>query len=156
MTGQPLSVKLRPANEDDLRLMAIIRLSNDSTFARIANDMENPDSETSIKNHESDIRTRLADLNGLLTVAIVELDGSDVEHIAGWANWKVFDVPQPLEAIPSLDYIPNEEDQTRLSRLCRHDFKQALAKGRNTHTAGKRNIRAYLKISLSSRQCADC
>lgn len=156
MTEQPASLKLRPAREDDLRLMAIIRLSNASHFARIANDMEDPELETSIKKHESDIRKRLADPTGLLTVATVKLDGSDVENIAGWANWKVFDDPQPLEAIPSLDYIPNEEDQTRLSRLCRRDFKQALAKGRNTHTAVKRNIRTYLKISLSSRQCADC
>lgn len=156
---EPLSIKLRPASEGDARLMAIIKVTNAGSLAKITNCLGDSNSafEASIKRHEKDILERLADPDGLLTVAMtVKPDGNDIEHIVAWASWKVFDGPQPVETIPSMEYKPEDDEQTRLSKMCLYDFKHALAKGRNLNSAGKRNIRAYRKVILDSDQLPNC
>lgn len=136
-----LDVQLRPATEHDARSMAVIKLSTPSPFSRIIDNL--PDTsdcipETTIIKHEQDIRRRIAAPNGLLSVASVQLpDGK--EDIAGWGMWRLFDTPQPIENEPVIDVTGDDPD--RLAKRCLSDFKHALVRGRNTYTAGTRNIR---------------
>lgn len=140
-----LLIKLRPATNDDVRDMTIIKLSNSNGFSAILTGVDESGdlSETVIKEHEDDVRNRLAASNGVLTVATVRTAGSATEIIAGWAMWKVFDDPQPSEgnAVTPLQREADSDQQTKLSKRCLFDFKEGLVKGRNTYSAGRRNIR---------------
>jgi len=143
-----LCIELRPATEEDVRLLTIIKLSNSSTFAKITvgvHDLYSL-SESTIKANEADIRKRLLDWTSLLIVATVTSGCDEKEEIAGWANWKIFDEPQAVESAPMLHFQDRDDEQLRLSKMCLCDFKTALVKGRNTHTVGQRNVREYCSV----------
>lgn len=139
------TIRLRSATLKDVRDMAIIKLSNKSTFADLLSGMGDCSSSTdsAIKLQEFDIQGRLASQNALVMVATVQNADNDHELVAGWALWKVFDDPQPLEEKPPDRHVNGESERTVLSRACQADFKKALVSGRNAHTAGKCNIRKY-------------
>lgn len=138
------TISLRQAEDNDVRAMAIIKLSNASVFSKVIDQLPDPPSEISpaiITEHERDIRHRRGTANALVTVATVQLsDGR--EEIAGWAMWKIYDDPQSLEdPLKPLVYDDDVSEQARLAKLCLYDFKSALVKYRNAYTAGTRNVR---------------
>lgn len=137
-------MSLRQAEDNDVRAMATIKLSNASVFSKVIEPLPDPPSEippAAITQHERDIRQRLGTANAIVTVATVQLsDGR--EEIAGWAMWKIYDEPQPLEdLLKPLLCDDGVNEQARLAKLCLYDFKAALVKHRNAYTANTRNVR---------------
>lgn len=139
------AINLRVATEEDVRSMTIIRLSNHSSFAKVLFGLEDCSStpDSVIEEHERDIRKRIASRNAIAMVATIRNPASAEDEVAGWAMWKAFDEPQSLEPETSPYDGVTENAGTDLSKLFQADFKTALVKGRNAHTSGRCNIRAY-------------
>jgi hypothetical protein len=137
------ATSLRPAEERDVRAMALIKLNNRSplTLAMMGLDAsrsyEFPEHE--LEKQELDVRQRLSLSHGFTTVATV-LSAEGQEIVTGWANWKKFDEPQPIEEEPPSFDGEDMDNITRLKKLCVHDFKVGLVRARNAHTGGKRNL----------------